>query len=338
MVAKRVTKKSESFSEGQLSYPSFTRTFKVDYFKVRGDLWRAKAQVEDPIYNVITSIDVSVPDFIIRESSVRFLIYPNRGCLRAARKIKELIRADVRGPFRDTLRREFLGFQGCDIIFNLINMSGKALAHTYLAHESALGAIKDEQYEKFYEKGLGCVVDQTESIKSRPFTAKECVCSRSDSNTSLEAATLDTDEKEPLRTRRFSVDYFELDDALWRARSEIVDFEHNFFVTLDISTADLVVRDADITFLRQPRRGCSLMKPRMKKIVGACLATDFRQRIVKQFVGAEGCPVTNCLLNGVPHGFMQFYLMRNTIMGRINPAQEALCREGLKQDCIACNL
>jgi len=76
----------------------------------------------------------------------------------------------------------------------------------------------------------------------------------------------------------------------------------------------------------------------MKKIVGSCLATDFRQRIGKDFGGVEGCGVANTLLHGTPHGFMQFYLMRNTILGRIKPAQEALYREGLKQDCIACSL
>lgn len=335
---KKSVNKMRSSLDSQLFYPSFTKTFKVDYFRIRQDLWRAKAQVEDPIYNVIVSFDVSVPDFIIRDSSVRFLIHPHKGCLKAAPKIKKLIGSDVHGPFRDVLRREFLGPKGCDTIFNLVNMSGKALAHTYLAQQAALGLIKDEHYQKFYEKGIGCVVDQAESPVGKPFTAKDCVPALHDPGLDSEPDTLETDENEPLRTRKFTVDYIELNDKLWRARSQIVDLEHNFSVTLDVSTADLVVEDASITFLRQPRRGCSLVEPRMKKIVGACLAANFRARIGKDFAGAEGCTVANCQLNSMHHGFMQFYLMRNTVMGRINPVQEALCREGLKQDCIACGL
>jgi hypothetical protein len=330
-------KKSESFAGGPLSYPSFTKTYKVDYYRVREDLWRARGQVEDPIYNVIATIDVSMPDFIIRDSSVRFLFYPHTGCLKAATKIKDLIGADVRGPFRDTLRREFLGPKGCDTIFNLVNMSGGALAYTYMIQQTALAAVKDEDYQKFYEKVAGCIVDQAERPRSRPITATECVPAPNEPKLGSDTARLETSENEPVRSRRFTLDYFELNDDLWRACSHVLDLEHNFFVTLDVSTQDLIVRDADISFLRQPRKGCSLMKSRIKKIVGACLATDFRQRIGKDFAGAEGCGVANCLLNGVPHGFMQFYLMRNSIVAKIKPAQEALCREGLKQDCIACS-
>jgi hypothetical protein len=74
----------------------------------------------------------------------------------------------------------------------------------------------------------------------------------------------------------------------------------------------------------------------MKKIVGACLATDFRERVANDFVGKEGCSNVYNLFNSMHRGFLQFYLMRNTIMERITPAQAALCKEGLKQNCVAC--
>ncbi len=328
----------DSVLDVQVLHPSFTKNFKVDYFRIREDLWRAMAQVEDPIYNVIVSLDISVPAFVIRNAVVRFLNFPRKDCLKAAPKMKELIGSDVRGQFRDILRRELLGPKGCDTIFNLVNMSGRALIFAYLAEQVGLGTTSTEQYCTFFEKGAGCVIDQKEGSFVIPFLPKDCVPVVKKPETGGQPVTLEMDEHRPIHGRRITVDYFELSDNLWRARSHIVDYEHNIFLTLDIATADLVVRDASMTFLRQPFKDCNWMQPRMKKIVGACLATDFRQRVAKDFIGVEGCGNAYVLMNSMHRGFMEFYFWRNSVTERISAEQASLCKEGLKQDCIACGL
>lgn len=91
----------------QMVHLSFTKNFKVDFFKISAGLWRIKAHLKDPIYNVIVTLEMSVPDFIIRDSAVHFLNYPRQECMKAASKIKELIGAIGWRPFRRSFGGSF---------------------------------------------------------------------------------------------------------------------------------------------------------------------------------------------------------------------------------------
>jgi len=300
--------------------------------------------MEDPFCKAVVSLDISVPDFIICDGLARFLNSPRIECEGAAAKIKQLIGADMGGPFRDILHREFLGPKGCDTLFNMVNVSGRAIVFAYLAWRVRLGPIPVEQYQKIFKERTGCVADlahPTDGPAKRyhSFTPKDWVPALHEPGLGAESTAAESgDENEPIGGRRIILDYFELSDTLWRARAHVVDFEHSIFVTLDISTADLVVRDANITFLRQPYKGCNWMQSRIKKIVGACLATDFKQRVRRDLLGLEGCGNVYVLLNTLYHPFIQFYLSRNTIMGKMTPEQKVLSVEGLRQDCIACGV
>jgi hypothetical protein len=317
--------------------PSFTRTFKVDYFRIAEHRWRAKSQLQDPVYNVVTTLDISVPDFIVQSPSVQFFNFPRKECLRASPKMKEFAGTNLRAEFRDVLRREFLGANGCDTIFNLLNLSARAFVFTYLAREVGPGGISIDQYRSFFPKGAGCVIDQREGGFRKSFFPMYCVPVNDQRENEPKPVKLETSETIAVEGRRVRVDYFEASDTLWRAESRLTDFEHNIIVTLDISTEDLIVRDANVIFLRQPFKECNWMQQRMQKIVGACFATDFREKVYTGFTGAEGCGNIYVLLNSINRGFIEFFLWRNTVMGRLTPEHSCLCADGLRRDCIAAN-
>jgi hypothetical protein len=220
-----------------------------------------------------------------------------------------------------------------------VNISGRAFVILYLAYQRGLGGITAEQYRKFFEETIDCVAGLPERVDPDMPAPVHCVPALREPGAIPEPSTREKiDENEPVFERTINVDYFELSDNLWRARAHLMDNLHNIFVTLDVSTGDLVVRDANLAFLRQPWRECDRIQSRMKKMIGVCLAADYRQRVRESFVGMEGCGNAYSTLNTMHRGFLQFYLWRNTVLGRISPEQQALCREGLKQDCIACSL
>ncbi|MBI4321864.1 MAG: DUF2889 domain-containing protein [Chloroflexi bacterium] len=313
--------------------PTSTKKFKIDFLKVSPNLWRLKPRVEDPIYRVVATIDVSVPDLVIRDTSVRFLNYPRRECEKAAPKIEELIGVDIRGRFPEVMNRACLGPQGCDTLFNLVNLSCRGLMYAYMAQQVGLGGISTQQYREFFASGIvNC------GVTTEPFAPKDCAPSGHEPGADAETPLVETcDETEPAFVRTVTVDYFELDDDLWRARPHIVDYEHNIFATVDVSAADLVVRNIDFTYLRQPYPHCSEMKSRAASIVGSCLVTDYRQRVVDAYGGAEGCGPLTSILTSITRGFLQTYLWRRTATSRLSPQQKELCEAGLRQDCIACN-
>ncbi|MBI4321844.1 MAG: DUF2889 domain-containing protein [Chloroflexi bacterium] len=326
----------EPWQTAPLPPPSFSKTYEIDYFKLDKDLWRSTARVKDPIYNVVVSYDVTFPDFVIRDSTARFLSYPHKHCQKAAAKVKELVGAQMLVQFPEIPRRAFLGPQGCDTLFNLINLSGRGLVFGALAHSAATGAITTAQFRNFYADGIvRCTAAASESVYRESFSPKDCVAVpyEGDADEQLEIGG----EDEPVMWRRLNVDYFELSDSLWRARAHLTDYDHNFIVAFDVSTADLVVQDANVAFLRQPYLECDWVQERiMKRIVGACLATDFRSRLARDFIGTlDGCGNVFALMNSMFRGFLQHYLSRNTVKGRLTPEQDALCRAGLVQDCLA---
>ena len=314
---------------------NFTKRFEMDYYKINEGLWRAKSRVEDPIYKVIVTLDMSVPDFLVVDSSAQMFRYPHRGCEKAADKIKVLKGADLRGPFRDLLRREYQGPKGCETIFNLVNLSGRTFVMAYLGQQRAIGNITHEQFSS-WSGGMNCVAALDGGHGH--FSEEDVVPVVKPPEDVSKSTGPPCGESEPVFGRILVVEYFDLSEELWRARARVEDSGHHLIVSLDVSTADLTVQDTDVTFLRQPFTACGSLQHQIKKMNAACLAVDFRQKAAQHFVGMQGCGNIYVMLSAIYHGFLQFYLWRNTAMGRITPEQAALCKKGLQENCIACGL
>jgi hypothetical protein len=78
-------------------------------------------------------------------------------------------------------------------------------------------------------------------------------------------------------------------------------------VTLDISVPDMVVKDADVHFIRYPLETCLKFVDKMKNIVGANLFTDFRQKLAANFFGPQGCPNAGNLVSIAAPALIFFY-------------------------------
>lgn len=105
-----------------------------------------------------------------------------------------------------------------------------------------------------------------------------------------------TNLKHPKYSRRFEVDYFEIDQNLYRVVSHLKDHIHDIVATLDVSVPEMTIKEAKVELFRYPLERCNDICEQMKKIVGRNLYSDSRDTILKEFCGPKGCPNVGGLL------------------------------------------
>jgi hypothetical protein len=140
----------------------------------------------------------------------------------------------------------------------------------------------------------------------------------------------------PIFTRNFQVDYFKKDEGLWHITSHLKDHIHDILVTVDVSVPLMVIQEAEVKFIRYPREGCIRMVDRMHKIVGANLFTDFREKLIKNFAGSEGCYNIMNLLSVAAPGLIWYYFPYLVTQGKMKPQDwQEIIQTKLAENCIA---
>jgi len=125
----------------------------------------------------------------------------------------------------------------------------------------------------------------------------------------------------PVFNRSFQVDYYEKNKDLWHVTSHLKDHVHDILVTLDISSPEMVIRDANVKFIRYPLEGCLKMVDRMKEIVGANLFTNFREKLTSNFAGAAGCYNVMNLISVAAPALVFFYFPNLICQGKMKPEE-----------------
>ena len=131
-----------------MDYPVFSRNFQVDYFEKKEGLWQVTSHLKDHVHDILVSLDISVPDMVIRDANVKFIRYPMEGCLKFVDKMKNIVGANLFEDFHEKLRENFLGPEGCPNVMNLIGTAAPALIFFYFPNLINRGKMKPEEWWK----------------------------------------------------------------------------------------------------------------------------------------------------------------------------------------------
>ena len=140
----------------------------------------------------------------------------------------------------------------------------------------------------------------------------------------------------PIHSRQFDVQYYELDEHLWRLTSRLNDDDHDIRAGLDISVPDMIVRDASVEFARYPLEECLCAAGQIKELIGANLFEDYSQRVRQLFMGPRGCPNVMTILTTSAPAVIYLYYPDQIKKGYLRPEEWwALCGTRLRDACIA---
>lgn len=139
-----------------------------------------------------------------------------------------------------------------------------------------------------------------------------------------------------LYSRNFEVNYYEVEDNIWRVVSHLVDYQHDIQVIVDVSVPDLIILDAKLELLRYPMKECISIEDKMKKLIGANVISEFIPKCDELFCGEMGCGNIRMLLGISVPGVIYSYFPHQIKMGKMTENQWwDFCKQKLPNACIA---
>ena len=94
---------------------------------------------------------------------------------------------------------------------------------------------------------------------------------------------------EKISSRRFDVDFFEIDDSTWLVRSRLDDDAHDITTETKVKVPEMDIVDASVTFTRYPLDVCPVIEKNVKRIVGLNLLKNYNRKSLFIFLGSKGC-------------------------------------------------
>lgn len=117
------------------------RNFSVCHYQVSETLWLAYAELQDEKHNVVTKIEISVPDFKVTDVCIEFRRKPLNFCSELCVKVKQLIGTQIT-DINKSVNKLFTGPAGCPNIRILLDISGSSFIYSYYSQ-----MIKDDRLE-----------------------------------------------------------------------------------------------------------------------------------------------------------------------------------------------
>jgi len=130
------------------------RKFCVSYIQVSDDLWIAQAELQDEQHNIITRLEISIPELIVKDASIEFKRKPMESCEEICNKGKELIGVSVIHELSQKLDELFVGSDGCPNLRSLFGISGPGFIYAYYPQMMKEGKIKQEEWWKLVATDL----------------------------------------------------------------------------------------------------------------------------------------------------------------------------------------
>lgn len=138
-----------------------------------------------------------------------------------------------------------------------------------------------------------------------------------------------------LYSRNYEVNYYEVDENIWKAVSHLKDHQHDILVTVTISVPDMIILDADVDFILAPMKQCTLIKDKMKELKGINIFTEFESKANKLFFGDMGCPNVRMLLGiSVPAIIYSYFPHQIKTNNMTENEWWNICKEKLPKACI----
>jgi len=141
--------------------------------------------------------------------------------------------------------------------------------------------------------------------------------------------------KKSLYSRNYEVNYYEMEENIWRAVSHLKDYQHDIVVTVDISVPEMIILAADVDFLNAPMKQCSLINEKMKELIGINIFTEFDSKANELFFGDMVCPNVRMLLGiSVPAIIYSYFPHQIKTKNMTENEWWNLCKEKLPKACI----
>lgn len=138
-----------------------------------------------------------------------------------------------------------------------------------------------------------------------------------------------------LYSRNYEVNYYEVEENIWKAVSHLKDHQHDILVTVTISVPDMIILDADVDFIKSPMKQCILIKDNMKELIGINIFTEFETKANELFFGEMGCPNVRMLLGiSVPAIIYSYFPHQIKTNNMTENEWWNICKEKLPKACI----
>ncbi len=124
------------------------RNFSVSYYQISESLWLAHAELQDEQHNIITKLEISVPDLKVTDASIELKRKPMEECLEICNKAKELIGVSIIHELSEKLNELFYGSEGCPNVRNLFGISGPGFIYIYYPRMIQEGKLKQTDWWK----------------------------------------------------------------------------------------------------------------------------------------------------------------------------------------------
>lgn len=146
--------------------------------------------------------------------------------------------------------------------------------------------------------------------------------------------------KESLYSRNFEVNYYEVENNIWRAISHLKDTQHDIVTIVDVSMPNMIILDAKIEPLRYPMKNCVFINDKIKKLIGvSIISSGFISKCDELFCGEMGCGNIRMLLGISVPGIIYSYFPHQIKIGNMTENQWwSFCKEKLSNACIAHSL
>lgn len=117
----------------------YHRSFNVDYYEKDAQTWEIVSQLTDEHHDIIVSLDVQVPEMIIRDAVIQFNRCPLTECHAVEQKASELIGLNILRDYRQRIMPLVLGPQGCPNLMHLLGISVPGIEYFYAPHQIKTG-------------------------------------------------------------------------------------------------------------------------------------------------------------------------------------------------------
>lgn len=124
------------------------RNFSVKYSILSESLWLITAELLDSQHNIITKLEVRVPDLVVEAASIEFNNQPLEQCREICDKANELVGCEIVHELSQKLDELFVGPLGCPNVRSLFGISGPGFIYIYYPYLMKEGKMSQQDWWK----------------------------------------------------------------------------------------------------------------------------------------------------------------------------------------------
>jgi hypothetical protein len=122
------------------------RKFSVDYYEKDSETWRILSHLADEQHDITVELDISIPDMMIKNASIKFNRYPLEQCPLIEQKSAQLVGLNAMKDYRKKVFELFMGPESCPNVMNLLGVSVPGIAYIYYPHQLKTGQMNREEW------------------------------------------------------------------------------------------------------------------------------------------------------------------------------------------------